>query len=171
MRRKADEPRAVAHHPQRNLKARLAKLLRERRHVLARFAEGDDAAGISLRRVGVHYLIALGQEPRHESPPLSQKIVGDIVQPNCVEQFQRGVVADEYRAPEGSYLAGEVALMGVTGERDEERMLVFPLWSARRRATEYLIFRAYDLAAGPLATLPVPCECPLAFHGCFNYRS
>ena len=85
--------------------------------------------------------------------------------------WKRGVVADEYRAPEGSYLAGEVALMGVTGERDEERMLVFPLWSARRRATEYLIFRAYDLAAGPLATLPVPCECPLAFHGCFNYRS
>ena len=44
MRRKADEPRAVSHYPQRNLKARLAKLLRERRHVLARFAEGDDAA-------------------------------------------------------------------------------------------------------------------------------
>lgn len=85
--------------------------------------------------------------------------------------WKRGVVADEYRAPEGSYLAGEAALMGVTGERDEERMLACPLWSARRRATEYLIFRAYDLAAGPLATLPVPRECPLAFHGCFDYRS
>ena len=85
--------------------------------------------------------------------------------------WKRGIVADEFRSPEGSYFGGEIALMSDGVGNREGPLLACPLWNSRCRATEYLIFRAYDLAGGPLAVLSTPHECPLAFHGSFACRS
>ena len=75
---------------------------------------------------------------------------------------ERGVV-DSYSPPTGSYLAGEMALV-----EGEGVYLIVPVWHSRQRESSILIFRAYELSAGPIATLSLPYESPLGFHASFQ---
>ena len=85
--------------------------------------------------------------------------------------WSRGLVVDEYTPPVGAYLAGEAALIERAGDGIEDDILICPVWNARNRTTPMQLFRAYDLAAGPITSLPAPSESPLAFHASYAFDS
>lgn len=81
--------------------------------------------------------------------------------------WEAGKVADVYHAPPGSYLAGEPSCVRKPGESDAG-YVICPMWKASGNESEYLIFDAFDLAAGPVGALPLPSPCPLGFHSIFS---
>jgi len=81
--------------------------------------------------------------------------------------WSRGIMVDEYSPPGGAYLAAEAALIERADDGNEDDILICPVWNARNRTTEIQLFRAYDLAAGPITSLPAPSESPLAFHSSY----
>lgn len=70
-----------------------------------------------------------------------------------------------WTAPPGCYLAGEPAF--VPDPDSEGGSILVPLYDAHRGATEFLLFDAFDLAAGPRATLAPEEPLHLAFHAVF----
>ncbi|HXO19731.1 MAG TPA: carotenoid oxygenase family protein, partial [Thermoanaerobaculia bacterium] len=74
---------------------------------------------------------------------------------------------DVWQAPQGSYLGGEPAFLG--DPADERRGVVAcQLFDARREASSFLVFDAHDVAAGPLAVLPLETPVHLGFHAIFE---
>ena len=82
--------------------------------------------------------------------------------------WEKGEVVDSYTPPEGSYLAGEVALIEKDGQ---DPYLIAPVWDSRKRVSTILIFKAYDLSGGPITTLLMPYESPLGFHASYQGRA
>ncbi len=80
--------------------------------------------------------------------------------------WANGEVADTYQAPEGSFISGEPCLVAKEGS-DAAGYLICPLWNAARNESSYLVLDAFDLAAGPVAVLPLPTPSPLGFHSSF----
>ena len=70
---------------------------------------------------------------------------------------------DEYRPGPGIYLAGEPCLTGGV-----ESFVICPRWHAVENRSDYVILRPGDLAAGPVAVLPLAAPSPLAFHASFH---
>ena len=81
--------------------------------------------------------------------------------------WSRGIMVDEYSPPVGAYIAGEAALIERADSGNEGDILICPVWNARNRTTEIQLFMAYDLAAGPITSLPAPSESPLGFHSSY----
>lgn len=67
---------------------------------------------------------------------------------------------DVWRAPRGQYLAGEPLPLGRSGGG----LLLCPLYDAQRHTTEFLLFEAQAVSAGPRAVLTLEEPLHLAFH-------
>ena len=89
-------------------------------------------------------------------------------------RFDRGEVADRYRAPQGCYLGGEpIFLPDLSLDRSEERLADpagFILCQELDPTLEgspvvdFLLFDAFSLAMGPIARLRLPHPIPPGFH-------
>jgi len=86
-----------------------------------------------------------------------QLVHADLAEPERQEIWQ---------APPGSYLAGEPAFLPDT-DSDQDGAVLVPLYDAGRHSTEFLLFDAFDLAAGPQAVLTPEAPLHLAFHAVF----
>ena len=71
-------------------------------------------------------------------------------------------------APPGSYLRGEPAFLGDPASAGERGVVVCQLFDARREISSFLLFDAFDVAAGPLAVLPLDTPVHLGFHAIFG---
>jgi len=72
-----------------------------------------------------------------------------------------------YEAPPGHYLAGEPVFVG--DPRDAAAGVVLcPLFDATERRSVLALFDAFDLAAGPRATVPLESRIHLGFHASFH---
>jgi all-trans-8'-apo-beta-carotenal 15,15'-oxygenase len=76
---------------------------------------------------------------------------------------------DLWQAPPGSYLAGEPAFVPDPAHATAGSILVplFDATSGETGATSFLLFAAFDVAAGPRAVLPLVSPIHLAFHSIF----
>lgn len=73
---------------------------------------------------------------------------------------------DLYKVPAGHYLCGEP--VAVANLNDKERCaLVCQLFDAERAASSFLIFNAFDVAAGPVARLKLRAPVHMGFHASF----
>jgi len=81
--------------------------------------------------------------------------------------FGDPAAVDLWQAPAGSYLAGEPAFVPDPGKTRAGSVIV-PLFDAVREATSFLLFDAFDVAAGPRAVLPLESPLHLAFHSFFE---
>ena len=70
------------------------------------------------------------------------------------------------RTPAGCYLGGE-PVFAPDPARPEGGAVICPEFDAERRTTTFLIFDAKDIAAGPVARLPLRDPIHLAFHASF----
>jgi carotenoid cleavage dioxygenase-like enzyme len=83
--------------------------------------------------------------------------------------FRDPQAVDLWTAPPGRYLAGEPAFVPDPAYGEAGALLV-PLFDAtagESGATSFLLFDAFDLAAGPQAVLPLASPIHLAFHSIF----
>ncbi|HZF10656.1 MAG TPA: carotenoid oxygenase family protein [Thermoanaerobaculia bacterium] len=83
--------------------------------------------------------------------------------------FRDPTAAEIWQAPPGRYLAGEPAFVPDPAHATAGSILV-PLFDAtagETGATSFLLFDAFDLAAGPRAVLPLESPIHLAFHSIF----
>lgn len=71
---------------------------------------------------------------------------------------------DVYHAPAGCYLGGEPVYVPGPGGRG---VAVCQQFDAERVASSFLVFDAFALAAGPVATIDLPSAIPLLFHSVF----
>jgi len=77
---------------------------------------------------------------------------------------------DLWQPPLGQYLASEpVVVLAPEGESDRSLrgVVLCHLFDAIRRASSWLLFDAYDLAAGPRAVLPLAAPVTPGFHALF----
>ena len=73
---------------------------------------------------------------------------------------------DAWQAPPRRYLGGEPIYVGHPGH-DPDAVVICQELDAERRRSAFLLFDAYDLAAGPVARLPLAAPLPPLFHACF----
>jgi all-trans-8'-apo-beta-carotenal 15,15'-oxygenase len=81
-----------------------------------------------------------------------------------------GEVCDQWLAPRGEYLGGEPAFIADPANPKEGVVIVEHLLPAQQRA-EFLIFDAFQLHAGPIATLPLEHRIHPGFHSSFHFAS
>jgi all-trans-8'-apo-beta-carotenal 15,15'-oxygenase len=74
---------------------------------------------------------------------------------------------DIYQAPPHCYLGGEPAFVP-DPSRKEGGAIICQSFDAEREKSYFLIFDAYDVAAGPLARLPLESPIPPLFHSFFQ---
>ena len=80
-------------------------------------------------------------------------------------EWNQGKISDVFQAPRDWLLTGEPSLaQGVAGG---ESNLICPAWNAPVNESQYLVLNAWDLAAGPVAVLPVSSPFPPGFHSTF----
>ncbi|MEM8930159.1 MAG: carotenoid oxygenase family protein [Acidobacteriota bacterium] len=75
-------------------------------------------------------------------------------------------VPDLWTAPDRCYLGGEPIFLG-DPETTERGSVICQQFDAEQRTSSFLLFDAFDIAAGPIARLPVPHAMPLGFHASF----
>ncbi len=80
--------------------------------------------------------------------------------------FGARAIADAWQAPAGRYLGGE-PVFAPDPERPEGGWVLCQELDAEARRAAFLVFDAHDLAAGPLARLPLQGALPPLFHACF----
>lgn len=73
---------------------------------------------------------------------------------------------DIYRAPAFTYLCGEPAFVA-NPESDADGIIVIQMFDACSIETSFAIFRAFDIAAGPIARIYLDRPVPLGFHTTF----
>lgn len=81
--------------------------------------------------------------------------------------WSSGGVAGRWRTPSGVYLGGEPVVAADPSDPRRAVVIVQELDAAADRAA-FLLFDAFDLAAGPLARLPLAEPIPPLFHACFE---
>ena len=74
--------------------------------------------------------------------------------------------ADVYQTPEGHYLGGEPAFVPHPGEPGSG-VVICQSFDAQRIASSMVVFDAFDVRKGPVATLRLPSPVPLLFHSSF----
>jgi all-trans-8'-apo-beta-carotenal 15,15'-oxygenase len=74
--------------------------------------------------------------------------------------------ADVFRAPPGSYFAGEPAFVPVAG-RSRAGSLICPMFDAAAAATSVAVFDAFAVSAGPVAAVRLDRPFHLGFHAAF----
>jgi all-trans-8'-apo-beta-carotenal 15,15'-oxygenase len=125
------------------------------------YDRAPDFAAIDPRRFGQAYddLWLLGISAQGK---VGRKFFDEIVR----LAWSRPAAADLWRAPAGSYLGGEPAF--VPDPEDERGGAVLcQLFDAGRGESSFLVFDAFDLAAGPVARLPLASPLHLGFHALF----
>ncbi len=73
-----------------------------------------------------------------------------------------------YQAPAKHYLGGEPIFLG--DPRSDRGAVICQQFDAEQSSGAFLIFDAFDVARGPIATLPMKTPVPLGFHASFNPR-
>lgn len=76
---------------------------------------------------------------------------------------------DVYQAPPGHYLGGEPAVV-LDPEREGAGTVICQSFDAGRTASSFVLFDAFDVSRGPVATVPLPEPMPLLFHSAFLPR-
>ena len=74
--------------------------------------------------------------------------------------------ADVYQSPSRQYLGGEPAFVPEPGV-PRSGVVICQSFDADRTASSMLVFDAFDVAKGPLATIRLPAPIPLLFHSAF----
>jgi carotenoid cleavage dioxygenase-like enzyme len=78
--------------------------------------------------------------------------------------------ADVYQAPPRCYLGGEPVFLPDVG--DERRgSVICQKFEAESGTSSFLVFDAFDVAGGPVATLELESAVPLLFHACYEPRT
>ena len=72
---------------------------------------------------------------------------------------------DVWQAPPGCYLGGEPAF--APGPTGCQGAVICQRFDAAKRQSAFLVFDAFDVAAGPLAVLPLESPLHLGFHAVF----
>jgi all-trans-8'-apo-beta-carotenal 15,15'-oxygenase len=133
--------------------------LRERRQLSYR--QAPDFPAIDPRRFGQRaddvWMLGISRTGRPGRKFFDQLVRTSFAEPERHEVWQ---------APPGSYLAGEPAFVPDPGSEHGGAVLC-PLYDAERDETAFLVFDAYDLAAGPQAELRLDEPLHLAFHAVF----
>lgn len=80
--------------------------------------------------------------------------------------WDTGGVAGRYQAPPKHYLGGE-PLFIPDPDRDGQGAVLCQQFDAAKRQSAFLLFDAFDLASGPVATLHLKHPIPLGFHTSF----
>ncbi len=80
---------------------------------------------------------------------------------------QPGAV-DRWQAPEGDFLVGEPAV--VESPQGEEDLVLCPIFDAGTRHTRLVVFRAREIASGPIASVDFGTSFAPGFHGCWVPR-
>ncbi|MEM6796616.1 MAG: carotenoid oxygenase family protein [Acidobacteriota bacterium] len=81
--------------------------------------------------------------------------------------WRAGSAAGVWQAPAGCYLGGEPVLVP-DGDRERAGAVICQQWDTRSGSSAFLIFNAFDVAAGPLATLHLESPLHLGFHATFE---
>lgn len=81
--------------------------------------------------------------------------------------FREEAVVDAWQAPEGRYLGGEPVFLPEPGS-EEAGLVVVQEHDARERRTDYLLFDAFALAAGPVVRIPLSHPLQPGFHACWD---
>lgn len=81
--------------------------------------------------------------------------------------FSRERITDTYRVPPGCYLGNEPIFIGAPGE-ESQGVVICKRFDAENREDSFLLFDAYDVAAGPIATLHLEEPTPPGFHASFH---
>jgi all-trans-8'-apo-beta-carotenal 15,15'-oxygenase len=79
----------------------------------------------------------------------------------------RGEIADTWQAPPGCYLGNEPIFLGAPGD-ESAGVVLCKLFDAGRRHDTFLLFDAFDVAAGPVARLHLEEPTPPGFHASFH---
>lgn len=74
---------------------------------------------------------------------------------------------DAWQAPSRRYLGGEPIYLGHPGA-GPDALVIVQEFDAEERRSAFLLFDAYDLAAGPVARLPLSAPLPPLFHASFH---
>jgi all-trans-8'-apo-beta-carotenal 15,15'-oxygenase len=74
--------------------------------------------------------------------------------------------AEVYQAPKGHYLGGEPAFVPQPGEPGSG-VVICQSFDAERIASSMVVFDAFHVAKGPIATIRLPAPMPLLFHSVF----
>src|SRR5262249_21286735 len=75
---------------------------------------------------------------------------------------------DVYQAPAAHYLGGEpLYIPDPTRDRSGPGVVLCQMFDAGRVSSSFVMFDAFDLAAGPIATLTLASPIPLLFHSSF----
>src|SRR5205807_853064 len=75
--------------------------------------------------------------------------------------------ADVYQAPPGHYLGGEPAFVQEPGI-PRAGIVICQAFDAQRTSSSFIVFDAFRIANGPVATLTLPALVPLLFHSVFR---
>lgn len=81
--------------------------------------------------------------------------------------WQRGDDAGIWKAPEGCYLGGEPIFLP-DPSRERGGAVLCQQWDHRSGRSAFLLFDAFDLPSGPVATLHLEQPLHLGFHACFE---
>ncbi|MBM3262223.1 MAG: carotenoid oxygenase family protein [candidate division Zixibacteria bacterium] len=82
-------------------------------------------------------------------------------------RWEEDAVTDVYRTPPFHYLGGEPVFIGDPGDPKTGTILC-QLFDAEHRRSAFVLFDAFDVAAGPIATLHLDNPIRLGFHSCFQ---
>jgi carotenoid cleavage dioxygenase-like enzyme len=74
---------------------------------------------------------------------------------------------DVYQAPPRHYLGGEPPVM-LEPDRAGSGTIVCQSFDAEQTSASFVAFDAFDVAAGPVARVPLPAPLPLLFHSTFR---
>jgi all-trans-8'-apo-beta-carotenal 15,15'-oxygenase len=75
---------------------------------------------------------------------------------------------ETFTAPAGCYFGGEPCFVPDPVAPDSSGVVVCQQFDAERVASSFLVFDAFRIAAGPIATVPLPAPIPLLFHSSFH---
>jgi all-trans-8'-apo-beta-carotenal 15,15'-oxygenase len=76
---------------------------------------------------------------------------------------------DIYRAPRGSYLGGEPVFVPEPGA-ERSGVVICQLFDAEVRSSSFVVFDAFAVSRGPIATVSLPSPIPLLFHSSYLPR-
>jgi all-trans-8'-apo-beta-carotenal 15,15'-oxygenase len=77
---------------------------------------------------------------------------------------------ETFAAPAGCYFGGEPCFVPDPAAPATRGVVVCQQFDADRVASSFLVFDAFRIAAGPIATVPLPVPIPLLFHSSFHKR-
>ena len=82
-------------------------------------------------------------------------------------EWQQDTVRDLYRAPAGSYLGGEPVFVGDPSD-ESKGAIICQIHDTSNQQSDFAIFDAFDVSAGPQARLHLRHPIRLGFHACFD---